>query len=149
MPLHHSASTALLWCGTVLNNNNLITSAFSICGFIWFYLIILTSILLMLHGNRIPFSFKIWSFFLLKIYLCGSGKMYLLFVYSCLLAFRCVSLSIQQSGSSDLGYSTERQLLTTIKLTKADMTVLLFHTLQCLWSGHVEGRQTGTTGKYT
>lgn len=68
-----------------------------------------------------------------------------LLVHSCLLAFKCVSLSIQQSGSPDLGYSDERQLLTTKKLNRTDMTVLLFHTVQCLWSGHVEGRHTGTT----
>lgn len=77
------------------------------------------------------------------------GKICLFVVYSCLLALRCVCLSIQQSGSPDLGYCTERQLLTTIKLTRADMTVLLFHTVQCLWSGHVEGRHPGTTEKYT
>lgn len=74
--------------------------------------------------------------------------------YICLFIFHAcwhsdVSLSIQQSGSPDLGYSTERQLLTSIKLTRADMTVLLFHTVQHLGNGHVEGRHTGTIEKYT
>lgn len=56
---------------------------------------------------------------------------------------------MQQSGSPDLGYRTERQLLTSIKLTRADMTVLVFHTVQCLWSGHVKGRHTSRIEEYT
>lgn len=58
----------------------------------------------------------------------------------CLLTFQCVSLGIQQSSSSDLGYSTDWQLLTSIKLTRAGMAVLLFHKVHCVWSRHVEGR---------
>lgn len=78
----------------------------------------------------------------------GSTYLFIhLFGRSCTLAFRCVSLSIQQSGSPDLGYSREPQLLTTIKLTGADVTVLHFHTVQRLRRGHVEGWRIRTTGK--
>lgn len=69
----------------------------------------------------------------------GSAYLFIhLFGRSCALAFRCVSLSIQQSGSPDLGCSREPRLLTTIKLTGADVTVLHFHTVQRLRRGHVE-----------
>lgn len=156
MPLHHSWSTAQLWCGTVLHNNRqfyYISVEYLLCYlilFLHFNVIIAT---VNLHENKtktkqpncIKTSFILW---LKKFFMTAEWFIYLC-VYSCLLAFRCVSLSIQQSGSPDLGYSAERQLLTTIKLTRADMTVLLFHTVQCLWSGHVEGRHTGTTEKYT
>lgn len=46
----------------------------------------------------------------------------------------------------DLGYSSAPRLLTTIKLTGADVTVLHFHTVQCLRRGHVEGWRGETTG---
>lgn len=46
-----------------------------------------------------------------------------------------------------LGHSPEQQLLAALKLTRADMTVLLVHTVHCLWSGHVEGWHACTTEK--
>lgn len=131
MPLHHSPFAApALWCGTVLHGGRtiLLHQLFFLC-FICSYFFNIIALNLQKKAQNISIYY---NFFLRHWkHLC---------VYSCLLTFRRVCLSIRRSDMSDLGSSTDWQLLTSIKLTRADMAVLLFHTVQCLWSGHVEAR---------
>lgn len=131
---------ALVWQSAPQQQTLLFTSALT-----GFYLLGSISIILLpLMGQKS--QGRGWGIYsavkIIQTFVIVKGSTYLfihLFGRSCTLAFRCVSLSIQQSGSPDLGYSRKPRLLTTIKLTGADVTVLHFHTVQRLWRGHVEG----------
>lgn len=110
MPLHHSPSTAQ---STVLNNHR----PFYHIGFedLRLYLI---RFFTFLHSYRNRTKHRRHAS--KCVLFCGNffhiwimERCIYLSVYSCLLAFWCVSLSVRQSGSSDLGHRTERQLLTT------------------------------------
>lgn len=146
MPFHHSPSTGELWCGRVLSSSRHFYSHQLSVGF---YLLFP---LFYYHywDSRVTQQPRTRTrprpFFLCKDasdFRLSRKEHACLFIHlfgrSCTLAFRCVSLSIQQSGPPDLGYSSAPRLLTTIKLTGADVTVLHFHTVQCLRRGHVEG----------
>lgn len=142
MPLHHSLFTAQIWCSTALHSIR------------HFYYISLKRVFALLWRcfNIIIWTVKRQHQHFKKIKDCVSAIVLLMQKTYIFRMERCVYLVTRAHWLSDaspwascsqaaltLGHSPEQQLLAAVKLTRADVTVLLVHTVHCLWSGHVEG----------